>query len=100
MQLGMACRLQTLRDNTVPGLQRKADSLEADCEHDNQRLEELQAEFALLEHELQVSLRCSHSNAHLLALRCVLTSRYAVTTYLHVGRMFTVVSRLLLNVFL
>lgn len=51
-----ACRLQALRDNTVPGLQRKADSLEADCGHDNQRLEELQAEFALLEHELQVDL--------------------------------------------
>lgn len=50
-----ACRLQGLRDSTVPGLQRKADALEADCEHDNQRLEELQAEFALLEHELQVT---------------------------------------------
>ena len=48
------CRLQTLRDSTGPALQRKADSLEADCGHDTQRLEELQGAFALLEHELQV----------------------------------------------
>ena len=51
---GFACRLQALRDNYVPALQRKADSLEADSAHDNQKLEELQAEYALLEHELQV----------------------------------------------
>ena len=38
----------------MPTLQRKADSLEADSAHDNHRLEELQAEYALLEHELQV----------------------------------------------
>jgi len=47
----------------VPALQRKADSLEADLTHGNQRLEELQAEYALLEHELQVRLdnwNCSH----------------------------------------
>ena len=40
----------------MPALQRKADSLEADTTHDSQRLEELQAEYALLEHELQVRL--------------------------------------------
>jgi len=40
----------------VPALQRKADSLEADTTHNRQRLEELQAEYALLEHELQVRL--------------------------------------------
>lgn len=50
-------RLQALRDNYVPALQRKADSLEADTTHDTQRLEELQADYALLEHELQVSLK-------------------------------------------
>lgn len=40
----------------MPALQRKADSLEADLTHGSQRLEELQAEYALLEHELQVRL--------------------------------------------
>ena len=47
----------------MPALQRKAESLEADLTHGNQRLEELQAEYALLEHELQVRLDnwyCSH----------------------------------------
>lgn len=38
----------------MPALQKKADSLEADTTHNSQRLEELQAEYALLEHELQV----------------------------------------------
>ncbi|DBB04466.1 hypothetical protein WJX77_008210 [Trebouxia sp. C0004] len=46
-------RLQSLRDNYIPALQRKADSLEADTTHNSQRLEELQAEYALLEHEFQ-----------------------------------------------
>lgn len=50
----MVCRLQSLRDKDVPAIQRKADSLEADCQHDSQKLEELQADYALLEHELQV----------------------------------------------
>lgn len=54
--LRVQCRLQALRDTYVPALQRKADSLEADSTHDTQRLEELQADYALLEHELQVSL--------------------------------------------
>lgn len=49
-------RLQALRDTYVPALQRKADSLDADSSHDTQRLEELQADYALLEHELQVRL--------------------------------------------
>lgn len=49
-------RLQALRDTYVPALQRKADSLDADSTHDTQRLEELQADYALLEHELQVGL--------------------------------------------
>lgn len=52
----MPCRLQALRDTYVPALQRKADSLDADSMHDTQRLEELQADYALLEHELQVGL--------------------------------------------
>ncbi len=56
VKLGSICRLQSLRDNYVPALQRKADSLEADLTHGSQRLEELQAEYALLEHELQVRL--------------------------------------------
>ena len=55
--LYVQCRLQALRDTYVPALQRKADSLEADSTHDTQRLEELQADYALLEHELQVRLR-------------------------------------------
>lgn len=45
-----------MRDTYVPALQRKADSLDADSSHDTQRLEELQADYALLEHELQVQL--------------------------------------------
>ena len=40
----------------MPALQRKADFLDADSSHDTQRLEELQADYALLEHELQVRL--------------------------------------------
>lgn len=52
----MQFRLQALRDTYVPALQRKADSLDADSTHDTQRLEELQADYALLEHELQVKL--------------------------------------------
>ena len=52
----MPFRLQALRDTYVPALQSKADSLDADSTHDTQRLEELQADYALLEHELQVSL--------------------------------------------
>ncbi|KAL3148389.1 DNA repair protein rad50 [Trebouxia sp. C0009 RCD-2024] len=50
-------RLQALRDIYVPALQRKADSLDADSTHDTQRLEELQADYALLEHELQEGQR-------------------------------------------
>lgn len=59
-------RLQALRDTYVPALQRKADSLDADSTHDTQRLEELQADYALLDHELQVRLtpKCFKPPAH------------------------------------
>lgn len=51
----------------MPALQRKADSLDADSTHDTQRLEELQADYALLEHELQVSLTAASVTVHILA---------------------------------
>lgn len=62
----LVCRLQSLRDKDVPAIQRKADSLEADSQHDSQKLEELQADYALLEHELQV-WNLSHLFLHSLA---------------------------------